>query len=482
MKRLYSCSLETGSGPKTVEVELSQPAVLGARFIEHEFDRATRISGRAILACNGSLLVRSENVGKTWMSKKVKDMDTIRNAFTSSDGNIIVCGTDSKDLTLNRISVIRDGKAISNEIVGRHGWHGTFSIDENEDCIIFSEYPNNGTGSAHNSKDTAAHVFRSRDGGLNWTEVFRVDYPDIRHFHTCTAIPRTDGSWLITSGDDPAQCRFWLSEDNGDSWLEVTDEEPNVNTHPGHEKLAHRTVVMHVTDDYYIWATDDPVGNMDDYDAGREVIEWPLVEGAAAYRVIIRDYTIRDIITKAEIPPTEESYIFDWNQHDLSHDYRYRVQYKISEDGEWEDTGMYTVMSRDYRYFPELQGGDNVTRSRLVRSSRNNPLSLDVLCELGMHIRSMIDVGEAYIMISEAKFTSVSPCPQVYLVFKDDLNTCHHLFNLPNPHNLITGSTYSRSSISAIDGVFFTQMQRGLLSEDCEMVKWEITITDTIDH
>lgn len=478
MKRLYSNVIQTVNGNRWVDVEIGHPSVPGTRFLEHRFNRKTRESGKGILACNGSLLVQSTDGGESWTSKKIDGMDTIRNAFTSSDGAIIIAGTDEEDLTMNRISVINRGEVVSSEIVGLHGWHGTFAIDENEDCIMFSEYPNNVALSPHNSPETCAHVRRSRDGGLTWEVVFTVEYPDIRHFHTCTAVPGTEGGWLITSGDEPGQSRFWLTEDNGDSWAEVTDLEAKVNTTPGCELLAHRTVVMHVDDEQFIWATDDPVGDMDEFDSGHEIIEWPNVEGAVGYRVVIRDYTDMEIVAKVELPSNEESYLFDWNIHTISHDYRYRIQYRIKEEEDWEDTGQYTVMSREYRYFPKSEKPGPVTRSRLVRSDRGKSFSLEVLSELGMHIRSMIDVGVGYLMISEAKFLKKCPCPQVFLVLKEELDTCHHLFNLPNPHNLKTGVTYSRSSISAIEGVFFTQMQKGILSDHSEMAMWKIAITD----
>jgi len=479
MKRMFSKVIQTKNGNSRVDIEIGHPAVPGTRFIEHQFNRKTRESDKSILACNGSLLVHSTDGGSSWKSKKIKGVDTIRNAFTTSSGTIIVTGTDDEDLTKNRISVIKEGEVVSSEIVGLHGWHGTFAIDENEDCIMFSEYPNNVAVSPHNSPETCANVLRSRDEGFTWEVVFKVDYPDIRHFHTCTAVPDTKGNWLITSGDDPNQSRFWLTEDNGDSWTEVTDIGIEVNTTPGCELLAHRTVVMHVDDEQFIWATDDPVGDLDEFDSGHEIIDWPSVDGAIGYRVVIRDYTDREIVAKVVIPPNEETYTFDWNEHIINHDYRYRIQYKVKEEDDWEDTGQYTVMSREYRYIQKSKNAKQVTRSRLVRSERGKAFSLEVLCELGMHIRSMIDVEMGYLMISEAKFLRKCPCPQVFLVLKEDLTTCHHLFNLPNPHKLKTGVTYSRSSISAIDGVFFTQMQKGILSDHSEMAMWKISIIDT---
>ena len=478
MKRLFSTDILTKNGERRVDVEISHPAVSGARFIEHQFNRETRKSGKSILACNGSLLVYSNDGGVSWESKNIRGIGQIRNAFTSSNGTIIVAGTDKEDPTKNRFSVIKEGKIVSSEIVGLHGWHGTFAIDENEDCIMFAEYPNNVALSPHNSPETCAHVYRSRDGGLTWKVVFTADYPGIRHFHTCTAVSGTNGEWLITSGDRPAQCRFWLTEDNGDSWVEVTDLEAKVNTAPGNELLAHRTVVMHVNNDQFIWATDDPVGRLSAYDPGHEIIEWPSVEGAIEYRVMIRDYTDMEIVVKAVIPANERTYLFDWDKHIISNEYRYRIQYRVDEEDAWRDAGIYTAMSRDYRYLPKCEKSGQITRSRLMRSDRSKPFSLEVLCELGMHIRSMIDVGFGYLMISEAKYLEKCPYPQVFLVLKEELGTCHHLFNLPNPNALKSGVTYSRNSISAIEGVFFTQMQKGILSDHFELAMWNIAITD----
>ena len=130
-----------------------------------------------------------------------------------------------------------------------------------------------------------------------------------------------------------------MSKNNGESWNEITDPEPFVNTTPNHEQSIHRTVVMHTTDEHYIWATDDPIGNIDNYDPGKEELVWSPIEEAEEYRVIVRDYTLNEIVLKEIIPGTMCKFSFVWKEFELEHEYRYRIQYRISEEDVWEDTG-----------------------------------------------------------------------------------------------------------------------------------------------
>ena len=481
MKIRYSIPLNRDVSPELVELELDSTALPGARFIEHEFDRTMRVSTKKVLASSGSMLFISDDLGETWRSIVIEGVVIIYNSFICSNGDILVSGSDKENREMNRISVVRGSEVIVSNIVGRHGWHATFSIDESDDCIIFSEYPDNNSSSKQRDVTTSGHVFRSRDHGFSWDVVFIVEYPDIRHFHTCTYFPDSE-SWVISSGDSPSQSRFWLSLDGGDGWNEITDPSPHVLTSMVRKQSIHRTVVMHGIEDHYLWATDDLVGKKENYERGFETLAWLPIEGAVQYRVLVRNYSLDKIVLKPIIEAPECEYHFEWSEHILEHEYLYRVQFRVSEDEEWIDSQEYAPLSREYRYHPLLGEGDNITeitRSRLVRSPKSEPLSIEVLCELGMHVRSMIDVGEAYLMISESKYLDLAPNPQVFLVFKDDLYTSHHLFNIPNRNRIKTGATYSRNSISAIDGVFFTLMQKGLLFDENEIVRWKISFSET---
>ena len=374
--------------PKTIRLDISAPILpKGVNFMEHGFNRETRCSDDVIIGAKGKSIFISNDLGYSWQAIFIPGITKVMNTYRTQNGSILVGGPDEENGENNRVVRIRNGKLLESSLVGLSCWHGTFSIDEQDDVIIFAEYPmNRKTQENH----VPSSVFKSTDDGISWQNVFTMDYPDIRHFHTCTAI--NNGEWLVTSGDSPKQCRFWKSTDKGENWEEITNHNPAVNAYDSYKQSIHRTVVMHLDDDGCIWATDDPMGPLNEY-----------------------------------LNPA----------------------------------------------------GEMVTRSLLVRSEIGDKIEPEVLCSLGMHIRSMIDVGSAYILVSEAKRLDIIATPQVFLVFKDDLNICHHIMDIPNPENKINAATLSRSSIRNKDGVFFSRLSRETFSKThCGVIKWKLTISD----
>jgi len=471
--------IQVANSTKRVIIEFDSPVLNGARFLEHSFDRATRKSSKRVVAASGSLLYLSEDLGDSWRCLPIDGIKTIQNAFTLQNGDILVSGFDERDASNNRLSLIRGSSTISSEIVGKSGWHATFSIDQSDDCIMFSEYPTNPKGSKEHDDETDARVFRSMDGGITWEVVFSVGFPDIRHFHTCTFFPDSN-SWVITSGDTPEQSRFWNSFDNGESWSEVTDSNPDSSGEVENPQSMHRTVVMHEHEGKYIWATDDILGRLSGYDRGYECIEWLPIPGANQYRVLIRNYTTNQLVSKNIIEPEQGcSFIFDWEGVEIDHDLRFRVQYRDRESSGWRDSSEYSTISRDFRWSKTrllMNEGRMKTRSKLVSSEKVGGISMEEICDLGMHIRSMIDVGFGYVLFSEAKYVDIAPNPQVFLILKEEIDNPHLLMNIPNERKQVTGVTYSRSSIKDHNGVFFTQIEKGLIFENTEIVRWKITI------
>jgi hypothetical protein len=87
----------------------------------------------------------------------------------------------------------------------------------------------------------------------------------------------------------------------------------------------------------------------------------------------------------------------------------------------------------------------------------------------------MVDVGSAFVIVTEAKYVDVVPNPQVFIVFKDETSRCHHLFDIDNVEKKSTGATYSKSSIASKDGTFFTLIERGLFADDISgILRWKI--------
>jgi len=186
-----------------------------------------------------------------------------------------------------------------------------------------------------------------------------------------------------------------LSEDSGESWREITNENLDVSVRAGFEQFIHRTVVMHPHGDGAIWATDDPVGPIDSYLEAKEGFQ---------------------------------------------------------------------------------------TRSKLVSAQIfGERIEAKVHCDIGMHVRSMVDIGEAFVIFTETSYPEIVRGPQIFIVFKDDLESCHHIADIPNPGGGPNKGTYSRSSIVSNDGVFFTEIAMNTYGNDamkyhCKMLEWRVEI------
>ena len=381
--------VKTGRYITNLEIFTHNQLPRGSRFCEHSYDRNNRTSGQVITSRNGNFVFISDDLGENWNSTEFDEFFAVSNTFITKSNKMLVLGRDSKDSTKFRISVFGENKILSSCIVGNFGWHGTFSIDEGDGCIMYAEYPAN---KSTDKNKFNSRVLRSTDDGASWESVFEMAYPEIRHFHTCTAVPNRESHWIVTSGDTPAQSRFWISEDDGDNWREVSEKDPipylgNLTQ----RKSIHRTVVMSFQDESMIWATDDILGEPSKY--GEEGSE------------------VSSKLVKSEFPDD-------------------------------------TVIS-------------------------------EIVCSLGMHTRSMVDVGKAWLFISEAKYLEKVSGPEVFVVFKENPGESYSIMEIENVKARPTGGTYSKSSISSKNGIFFTDMGDGLFSSEYRgVLEWKISFEE----
>jgi hypothetical protein len=94
--------------------------------------------------------------------------------------------------------------------------------------------------------------------------------------------------------------------------------------------------------------------------------------------------------------------------------------------------------------------------SRILISPKTAPLRPRVSGFVGSHIRSIVDVGPAFLIMTEAKNPQVTTRPQVCLMPKEAPHMVVELFTVDRFDTLGTGFTYSRSSRAAKNGRFFT--------------------------
>ena len=252
-------------GGKKIKIKISNIDTIPpkATFGEHILDRNTLDATKKVNVRFKNIVYNSDDLGEIWKLKKINNISEIKNIFTTISDKIIISGSDSENPDRHRITVLdRNLNQLNSSISGKFSWHGTYSIDESDGCIMYGEYPPNKSSDINKFSST---VMRSLDDGFSWEEILKIGHPTIRHFHTCNSIPFIENGWLVTSGDAPKQCKFLLSKDNGDTWGEINDIKQISKLNNDFKNAIHRTVVMQFHDNELIWATDDIIGPIEMY-------------------------------------------------------------------------------------------------------------------------------------------------------------------------------------------------------------------------
>ena len=304
-------------------------------------------------------------------------------AFRMSNGKTI--SFVQKVSTNDNFIIIIDDElgVVSYSKAGESPWHSQNSICESDGVIMFAEYPIN----AHNQTSFSnAAIYRSLNFGQTWERVFEVQFPTIRHWHTLKQDPFEPENWIATSGDEPDQCKWFLSKDNGDSWDEVTDTEYINNNNPQKSKSIHRTTTFEFDSKHYFYATDDLMGAVPQF--------------------------------------------FKW------------------------------------------KGDERGTSSKFVKATKTSPIRLEVLADMGLHIRSMIQVDEGFIMISEAKYVSTNS--QVFY-YSTRLGKLFFLLSIPS-ESPNSGTASINSEIDK-QGNFYTYVSKGsFLNSKSQTLLWNFQL------
>jgi hypothetical protein len=353
-----------------------------------------------VIALHNTTVFQSDDLGITWESHRLEPDGTARYCFTTSTGcHLIATETTAQPGDTESCAVVRrydaHWKPTGQPLRVRSSWHGSSSIGEANGVLMFAEYPVN-----KSKYGPAAHfpladqlvsdprVFRSRDDGRTWDVCFEVSATLIRHLHTVAPDPERPGRWWLTSGDQAAEVFIWRSDDDGDTWTDITADSVEAQLPESCSPRATQRLTDHAFHDgWMVWGSDDWLGNLNQ-------------------------------VNKAVVPRAGS-----------------RV-FKARADGAWR---------------PQEVG----------------------FC--GPPIRSMIDLGPAWIFISEAKARTVSLRPETFLVFKDELDRVHRFIQIDNWGDRPTGFTYSRASRKAKNGTFFTfRGGNDGFAQGPRLLRWEI--------
>ena len=191
------------------------------RFLEHKNNN--------VILVDKNLIIESKDNGYNYnkILLNIPNIFIIDKCFTTNNGNHILCCRIRDKNIKNAIYVYnRKWELIINKDIN-YQWHGSWSIDENNGVIIYSEYMC--------SEDTL-NIIRSSDHGITWCNVFSIPgkhppwdiFPNdaslntIRHFHTCQFDKYTKDTWYASSGDYQNQNKIFRSLDNGKTWQDIT--------------------------------------------------------------------------------------------------------------------------------------------------------------------------------------------------------------------------------------------------------------------
>jgi hypothetical protein len=89
-----------------------------------------------------------------------------------------------------------------------------------------------------------------------------------------------------------------------------------------------------------------------------------------------------------------------------------------------------------------------------------------------------VDVGEYWLVATQGSILQHFPDPRLFLLSKTGQNELIHLCDVPRLSERTTGFTYSRTSRTSKDGVFFSHrsLNDGFI-DPSHIFRWEITIS-----
>ena len=426
LEKAYAIPIKIGDKKHVIRINLRSAKLEkegeATYFAEHVAGHNHVSRGLVTALGVGRIFISIDN-GESWQKIPVGKAERryFTNAFTTSDGFHLVQAYTEREESRRNIRNSNPNKAsififspewslVDIAEPAQSVWHGSASIDQQGDTIMFAEYPDNGIMYRldRNSPEWAEKVlgvgvFRSRDNGRNWQKVFELEPGVVRHFHTLVADPHEPGVWWLSSGDRPGECRVWRSPDDGDSWEEWTNSSPDISLPPDAGSMAQaafRYTDVVVGKEFLFWGADDYMGPLD-----KRGPEWALADR---------------------------------------------------------------------------------TGSRLYLADKKKPLRLREIGFCGHPVRSIVDIGEGYIITTEAKHYDFRP--QVFFVAKEDVNqvlergvqqanVAQHLMDLDNHEARPTGFSYSLASRQSLNGRFFTRrMPWDVFHARPGILQWDIEI------
>lgn len=235
-------------------------------FGHHYPGRALGERTDEIVAHSPGAVHLSHDLGETWRTKKIAGFEdcAFEQAYRMRNGGYVLQQTGWNPAKMGligdagRIIVLdKDLNAVATARNGVSHWHSIRAIGESGETLMYADYQiNPGAGAEHDRTRIPSTVYRSRDAGRTWEPVFMTN--QIRHFHLLMPDPARPGFWWLTSGDEPEESCIWTSEDDGDTWVDRSEEFMALMREAGITTQASlRTCDLLFTEKGMLWGTDD---------------------------------------------------------------------------------------------------------------------------------------------------------------------------------------------------------------------------------
>lgn len=257
-----------------VEIELDQPN----RFLDHQILSETSV----VLAHRANRVYLSRDNGDSWVECYKANQSIVSGHIIDVD-TITICFGDRLSGYVVQTVVLSTG-FLGEEISVNAAWHGTQGIGSSEGTVIFAEYLSN------NNRDELAHIYVSKDKGLSWVKSPFKNPKDFRHIHACFPDKFIKGKWIISTGGEPSDCKWYESFDDGVSWQDklIFPEHPSF-IESKHIGALMRATSICVEEEFYYWVTDDLLGNGKQY---YNKLGGRFASGSKLVRLRKKDYTL----------------------------------------------------------------------------------------------------------------------------------------------------------------------------------------------
>lgn len=420
--RTHSIPVDPDNGFRRVVVELSVPELPAGEapvdFAEHVLS-ADRQATDTVIACTRGGVVVSEDLGASWEHIQIPELRdvTLRNSFTTAAGTHLLQGAG-----MARNERVESGEAGAAVAVLSRDWQ-----------LLGLSTP----GAAHwhgtHSIDEAggAIVYGEYPGNSLRPNHFRKLRPEDRDLLLDSHLFRsTDGglSWRSVLVQDWRTIRHFhtVRADPGCAgrWWASSGDWPN---------------------ECRVWESRDDGANWDEISAELPVDDvHPSVE---------RDP--RCVLRHTALAIRDDDLL--WGADDF-----------LARPPRWElgpDPGSDVPLRRQIG-------------ARVFRSRKDAPWRPECIGYVGNPVRSIVDLGPAYVLMTEAQTSLLGFCPQVLLLSKSEPFQLTPLMRLDNyAPGGVTGFTYSRASRAAKDGIFFSyRSQTDVFPDGPRILRWRVAL------